>query len=62
MQYQHLKHQIQLRYGNEILFSKDCEQLSVDIFEITSIKISAQTLRRLFGFIDLDVFIEYCYQ
>lgn len=52
MQYQHLKHQIQLRYGNEILFSKDCEQLSVDIFEITSIKISAQTLRRLFGFIN----------
>ena len=52
MQYQHLKHQIQLRYGDEILFSKDCEQLSLDIFEITSIKISAQTLRRLFGFIN----------
>ena len=52
MQYQHIKHQIQLRYGNKILFSKDCEQLSVDIFKITSIKISAQTLRRLFGFIN----------
>lgn len=52
MQYQSLILQIQFRYGNEILFSKDCEQLSEDIFDITSKKISAQTLRRLFGFIN----------
>lgn len=38
--------------GDKILYSKDCIYLSEDIFDKIQIKISAQTLRRFYGFID----------
>lgn len=38
-------------YGAKVLYSKDCLSLSEEIFQSIQIKISAQTLRRLYGYI-----------
>ena len=46
---------IQERFGREIKFSYECEELSSHIFQCIHIRVSAQTLRRLFGFIKDDV-------
>lgn len=42
---------IQDRFGRVIQFSYECEELSNHIFDCIHIRVSAQTLRRLFGFI-----------
>jgi hypothetical protein len=42
---------IELRFGREIKFSYECDELSNHIFHCTHNRISAQTLRRIFGFI-----------
>lgn len=44
-----------MRYGRSVLYSSECDDLSVHIFEITGQRISAQTLRRILGFIKSDV-------
>lgn len=46
-----LKKCIQNTFGQEILYSKDCILLEKDIFDKIQLKISAQTLRRLYGFL-----------
>lgn len=43
------------RYGKPIVFSHECEELALHIKHITGVKVSAQTLRRLLGFINDDV-------
>jgi hypothetical protein len=43
------------RFGRKILFSSECEELSEHIYQSIEIKISAQTLRRILGFIKSDV-------
>ena len=50
-QHLELKKCIQNTLGQEILYSKDCILLEEDIFDNIHLKISAQTLRRLFGFL-----------
>jgi hypothetical protein len=42
---------IQERFGRELRFSYECEELSNHIYECIHIRVSAQTLRRVFGFI-----------
>lgn len=46
---------IQGRFGREINFSYECEELSNHIFQCIHIRVSAQTLRRLLGFIKDNV-------
>jgi hypothetical protein len=41
---------IENRFGRKILYSKDCEALSISIKRICSEPISATTLKRIFGF------------
>lgn len=57
------------RFGKPILFSKECEKLAVHIRYITGTKVSAQTLRRILGFINdgitpskntIQVICDYC--
>lgn len=57
------------RFGKPIVFSQECEDLSVHIKYITGVKVSSQTLRRLLGFINdgakpnqstLQVICNYC--
>jgi hypothetical protein len=50
-----LKNCIQNTFGQEILYSKDCILLEEDIYDKIHLKISAQTLRRLFGFLAANV-------
>lgn len=46
---------IQGRFGREIKFSFECDELSNHIFQCINIRVSAQTLRRILGFIKDDV-------
>lgn len=50
-----IKQHISDRFGKPITFSNECEELSLHIKYVTGVKISAQTLRRLLGFIKDDV-------
>jgi len=43
--------EIQSRFGRDITFASECEELSHHIYKCIHVQISAQTLRRLFGFI-----------
>jgi hypothetical protein len=47
----HIKDSIETSFGKKIMYSKDCIELSEDIYKKIQVKISFQTLRRLFGFI-----------
>jgi hypothetical protein len=67
--YSELIKSIENTFGDKILYSKDCIYLSEDIYEKIQIKISAQTLRRFYGFINdgvqisistLNYLAEYC--
>jgi hypothetical protein len=55
MQKNGLKKLVETRYGKNIAFSNECEELSVHIKKSIQAIISPQTLRRLLGFIDDDV-------
>lgn len=46
--------EIQSRFGRNITFASECEELSIHIHKSIHVQISAQTLRRLFGFINDD--------
>lgn len=46
-----LINKIQDRFGRTVQFSYECEELSNHIFECIHVRVSAQTLRRIFGFI-----------
>jgi hypothetical protein len=45
-----IKNKIEERFGQRIRYSKDCEILSISIEKICNKKISATTLKRMFGF------------
>ncbi len=47
-----LKNCLENTFGKKIIYSKECNALSDDIYRKIHIKISSQTLRRLFGFIE----------
>ncbi len=49
--YQHIKEAIENTFGKKILYSKDCIELSEGIYQKIHVRISFQTLRRLFGYI-----------
>src|SRR5690554_2180284 len=49
--YKTLKDELELRFGRAIKYSKDCRQLSDQIFEITSRRLSESTIKRFFGII-----------
>jgi hypothetical protein len=55
MQNDGIKKLVETRYGKNIAFSNECEELSVHIKKSIQAIISPQTLRRLLGFIDDDV-------
>jgi hypothetical protein len=64
-----LKEKIELRFGRKILFYNDCIELSDHIFQNIAIRISPQTLRRIFNFINdsvkpslrtLNLLSQYC--
>jgi hypothetical protein len=64
-----LKTKIELRYGKTITFSAECNKLASHIYHAIGVKISAQTLRRVLGFINdgskpgkstLKVICDYC--
>ena len=55
MQKNGIKKLVETRYGKNIAFSNECEELSVHIKKSIQAIISPQTLRRLLGFIDDDV-------
>ena len=64
-----LKEKLQQTYGKPIKHSVHCEHLSVHIMQVLHENISAQTLRRIFGFIqspftpsitNLDILARYC--
>jgi len=50
-----IKKLVETRYGKNIAFSNECEELSLHIKKSIQAIISPQTLRRLLGFIDDDV-------
>ncbi len=47
-----IKQQIEQRLGKPVRYHSDCEHLSIDIENITKQKVSINTLKRLFGFIN----------
>ena len=47
----HFKKEIQKKFGQKVVYAKDCQILSVDILEKTSRQISVSTLKRFFGII-----------
>ena len=64
-----LKNKIELRYGKTITYSAECDKLASHIYHAIGVKISAQTLRRVLGFINdgampskstLQVICSYC--
>jgi hypothetical protein len=55
MQKNGIKKLVETRYGKNISFSNECEELSLHIKKSIQAIISPQTLRRLLGFIDDDV-------
>lgn len=44
-----IRERIELKFGQEIRYSKDCEVLADEISNLTTKKISASTIKRLFG-------------
>ena len=52
MQNDGIKKLVETRYGKNIAFSNECEELSLHIKKSIQAIISPQTLRRLLGFID----------
>lgn len=46
-----IKKQIEVKYGHEIRYPKDCENLALHITDELKTNISASTLKRLFGFV-----------
>ena len=63
-----VKDKIHHRFGQEIRYPKDCEPLAQSISEVCKTRISASTLRRLYGFVKgireprlytLDIVAEY---
>lgn len=63
-----LKEKIELAFGQQVKYPRDCDALAADIATKTNQRISGSTLRRLFGFIagtseprsfTLDVIAEY---
>ncbi len=63
-----LKNRIELKFGKAIRYPKDCEALSIDINKVCDEKISATTLKRVFGLVEtvkkprlftLDVLAQY---
>jgi hypothetical protein len=46
-----LRNEIEEAFGKKILSSRDCVQLSADVFNKTSFKINSNTLRRFFGLV-----------
>jgi len=63
-----LKNRIELKFGKAIRYPKDCEALSIDIHKVCDEKISATTLKRVFGLVEtikkprlftLDVLAQY---
>lgn len=66
---QHLKENIELKFGRKITYQKDCKDLSECIMNNTSQLLSPSTLRRFFGFlatnsnpsrVTLDILSNYC--
>ena len=64
-----LKEKVQFRFGRSILFSNDCIELADHIYSQIGVRISAQTLRRFFNFIQdevenskrtLNILSQYC--
>ena len=64
-----IRNRVEKRYGHPVVFSSDCERLSEHIFETTGSRVSAQTLRRVFGFLSgstqpaphtLHILANYC--
>jgi hypothetical protein len=64
-----LKKKLELRYGKTITFAAECNELAAHIHQIIGVQISAQTLRRVLGFIQdgskpskriLKAIEEYC--
>lgn len=64
-----LRKEIQTRFGRNLVFASDCNELSHHIYKSIRVQISAQTLRRLFGFIEdgtepsdstISYLLQYC--
>lgn len=64
-----IRNRVEKRFGHPIVFSSDCERLSEHIYETIGTRLSAQTLRRVFGFLSgstqpaphtLHILAEYC--
>ncbi|MBS1623418.1 MAG: hypothetical protein JST83_05325 [Bacteroidetes bacterium] len=47
----HIREKIQKKYGQSIRYPKDCHALAEDISKVCKAKISASTLKRLYGFV-----------
>jgi len=48
----YLKEEIQLKFGSEVAYAKDCQILSRQILEITKRQLSESTLKRFFGVVE----------
>lgn len=46
---------IEERHGRKLVYSNDCEALSEHIFAVTGERLSIATLKRMFGFVGLNV-------
>jgi hypothetical protein len=46
-----IKDKIEVRFGQSVRYSKDCEALAVDISENTKHTVSGSTIKRLMGFV-----------
>jgi hypothetical protein len=47
-----LTHEVEKTFKRAIIYNKDCDELSVDIRQLTNRNISASTLRRVFGLLE----------
>lgn len=50
-----LREMIETRHGRKLNYSQECEALSESIFQATGERLSMATLKRLFGFVGLQV-------
>lgn len=48
----YLKEEIQLKFGSEVAYAKDCQILSRQILEVTKRQLSESTLKRFFGIVE----------
>ena len=46
---------IEARHGHKLHYNNDCNALSEHIFEVTGERLSVSTLKRMFGFVSLEV-------